>query len=180
MQLILLVNKYIKAILVILYTRQLSNSPIDTELRDLRGAFHDLSHRLPSLPSTLPHNRPSAPQPSSSCPGTSSAGPPPKRLVLAQPGPASPTQYLPTRVPPPAPPMLPSYTEALVSSTKLQPRMPPSARLKARAPHVLGLQRQKSRLSCRPLLRRALLPFPALPDGSMPPADLMPPTLTKP
>ena len=105
---------------------------------------------------------------------------PPRHSLLAQPGPTPPTPSLPTRVPPPAPPMLPSTTQALVCSTKPQPKTPLSVRPKARAPVDLGPQRPKSRPSWRPLLRRALLPSPALPEGSTPPADLMPLTLMKP
>ena len=56
---------------------QLANSAVDTELRDLRGAVRDLSHRLPSLLSNHTQNRPSAPQPPATRTGPSSAGPPP-------------------------------------------------------------------------------------------------------
>ena len=57
---------------------QLASSPVDTELRDLRGAVSDLSHRLPPLPSIHTQNRLSAPQPSASRTGPSSTGPSPQ------------------------------------------------------------------------------------------------------
>ena len=72
---------------------QLSNSPVDTELRDLRGAVRDLSYRLPPLPSNHRQNRPPASQPSTSCTGPSSASPPPKHLFFAQLG-LTPPRYL--------------------------------------------------------------------------------------
>ena len=54
---------------------QLANSPVDTGLRDLRGAVRDLSHLLPPLPSNHTQNWPSAPQPSGTRTGSSSTGP---------------------------------------------------------------------------------------------------------
>ena len=159
---------------------QLANSPVDTELRDLRGAIRDLSHHLPSLSSNYTQNRPSATHPPAVRTGPASGGPSLQRPPPVQPGLSPPTLPLPTRVPPPTSPMLPSSTEALVGLTKPQLQTPQSARLKAKAPPALGLQRPKSRPSWRPLLRRALLPSPALPEGSTPPAKLMPLNLTKP
>ena len=57
---------------------QLATSPVDTELRDLRRAVRDLSHRLPPLLLNQSQNRPSASQPSATRTGPSSSGPPPQ------------------------------------------------------------------------------------------------------
>ena len=69
---------------------QVFNSPVDKELRDLRGAVRDLSHRLSSLPSNNPQSRPPVSQPSTSRTGPSSAGPPPQ-APISRPAGSNPT-----------------------------------------------------------------------------------------